>query len=648
MTPIFLDFETYWSQTHSLTKIHPVEYVMHPETEIQSVAIQVADDKPFVLFGEKAIQNWVDNTDFSDAALIGHNMSGFDSMICAWRFGMKPKMWGCTLAMARAMGYAKTVGGSLKKVAEDLGLGKKLDLEATNTKGKKLADFTDEELDAMTAYNIVDTELCAGIFNRLAPQLGARELKLVDLTIKMLVEPQFELDFKLLETTLEEIQTKQEEVLIKVAGDVADEPLDLLSREEKIEAAKKILASAPKFAKYLESKGVPVPMKQSPSDPERMIPALAKTDEEFLALQEHDDFEVAAAAAARLKVKSTILESRIQQFMTCGTAAKGKMPVALNYYGADTTGRWSGTMKMNQQNLPRINPYKPSPADALRKSLRAPDGYKVVVADLSGIELRVNHFLWQEPTSIKLFQDDPENADLYKDFASSLYDKPIEEVTKQERQVGKVAHLGLGFGAGAKTFKDVAKLMGGVDLTMKESEDVVYKWRGAYGKIAAGWKTCHRALSHIANFSPERNTFYIDPWDLCYVTEGGIKTPLGMIRYPHLREEQDKETGMNEWVYGEGRRKARIYAGKVTENIVQHLAREVISDHMLKVAKTRLGKMYPPALTVHDELVYVVREEHAQEMLDLVQSIMRQGVDWWPELVTWSEGDIADTYGDAK
>jgi hypothetical protein len=648
MTPIFLDFETYWSQTHSLTKIHPVEYVMHPETEIQSVAIQVADDKPFVLFGEKAIQNWVDNTDFSDAALIGHNMSGFDSMICAWRFGMKPKMWGCTLAMARAMGYAKTVGGSLKKVAEDLGLGKKLDLEATNTKGKKLADFTDEELDAMTAYNIVDTELCAGIFNRLAPQLGARELKLVDLTIKMLVEPQFELDFKLLETTLEEIQTKQEEVLIKVAGDVADEPLDLLSREEKIEAAKKILASAPKFAKYLESKGVPVPMKQSPSDPERMIPALAKTDQEFLDLQEHEDFEVAAAAAARLKVKSTILESRIQQFMTCGTAAKGKMPVALNYYGADTTGRWSGTMKMNQQNLPRINPYKPSPADALRKSLRAPDGYKVVVADLSGIELRVNHFLWQEPTSIKLFQDDPENADLYKDFASSLYDKPIEEVTKQERQVGKVAHLGLGFGAGAKTFKDVAKLMGGVDLTMKESEDVVYKWRGAYGKIAAGWKTCHRALSHIANFSPERNTFYIDPWDLCYVTEGGIKTPLGMIRYPHLREEQDKETGMNEWVYGEGRRKARIYAGKVTENIVQHLAREVISDHMLKVAKTRLGKMYPPALTVHDELVYVVREEHAQEMLDLVQSIMRQGVDWWPELVTWSEGDIADTYGDAK
>jgi len=159
VTPIVLDFETFWSQTHSLTKIHPVEYVMHPETEIQSVAIKVSNDEPFVLFGEKAIQNWVDATDFSDAMLIGHNMSGFDAMICAWRFGIKPKAWGCTLAMARALGFAKTVGGSLKKVAAALHVGEKLELEATNTKGKKLADFSEEEIEAMTAYNIVDTEL---------------------------------------------------------------------------------------------------------------------------------------------------------------------------------------------------------------------------------------------------------------------------------------------------------------------------------------------------------------------------------------------------------------------------------------------------------------------------------------------------------
>lgn len=645
MQIIYLDFETYWSQTHSLTKIHPVEYVMHSDTEIQSVAIKVNGDPAFVIFGEDNIQEWADSTDFSNAMLVGHNMSGFDAMICAWRFNIKPKAWGCTLAMARIMGYAKTVGGSLKKVASELGLGEKLSLEATNTKGKKLKDFTDQEIRAMEEYNVVDTELCAGIFKQLAPKVGTRELKLIDTTIRMLVEPQFDLDIKLLRKTLAEIKETQKQVLLEVAEEVADEPLGLLTEDEKVEVAKKILASAPKFAKYLRSRNVEVPQKPSPSNPEKNIPALAKTDEAFLALQEHEDFKVAAAASARLNVKSTILESRIGQFIACGEAIGGKIPIALNYYGADTTGRWSGTMKMNQQNLPRVNPYKPQPSDSLRNSLVAPQGYKVVVADLSGIELRVNHFLWKVPSSMALFQADPENADLYKDFASKLYEKDVSEVTKQERQVGKVAHLGLGFGAGAATFQKVAKLMGGVDLSLEEAQDVVYKWRDAYTKIQLGWRTCHTALAQIHN--KEYGT-QIDPWGLCRTAEGGIKTPMGMIRYPHLRKEFNEEDGREEWVYGEGRRKARIYAGKVTENIVQHLAREVICDNLLAVARTPLGKKYPLVHTVHDELIYIVKDEDAQAMLDTVQDVMRSGVSWWKELITWSEGDIAQTYGAAK
>ena len=123
---------------------------------------------------------------------------------------------------------------------------------------------------------------------------------------------------------------------------------------------------------------------------------------------------------------------------------------------------------------------------------------------------------------------------------------------------------------------------------------------------------------------------------------------MGMIRYPHLRKEYNEEDGREEWVYGEGRRKARIYAGKVTENIVQHLAREVICDNLLAVSKTPLGKKYPLVHTVHDELIYIVKDEDAQEMLDTVQEIMRSGVSWWKDLITWSEGDIAQTYGAAK
>ena len=235
---------------------------------------------------------------------------------------------------------------------------------------------------------------------------------------------------------------------------------------------------------------------------------------------------------------------------------------------------------------------------------------------------------------------DPEKADLYKDFAAALYGISKDEVSKAQRQVGKVAHLGLGFGAGAATFQKVAKLMGGVDITLDESRDIVAKWRRMYGDIATGWKTCHAALKNIHLGVEEA----IDPWGLCFTCKEGIRTPKGLIRYPGLREEFT-EDGKSEWVYGEGRNKARIYAGKVTENIVQHLARCVIADNALDYQR-QTGRT--PALTVHDELVYVVPETEAEQALADLQKLMRTPPSWWPELVVHSEGDIADTYGAAK
>ena len=78
---------------------------------------------------------------------------------------------------------------------------------------------------------------------------------------------------------------------------------------------------------------------------------------------------------------------------------------------------------------------------------------------------------------------------------------------------------------------------------------------------------------------------------------------------------------------------------------MQALARDVIAEHALTVYKLTGQK---PALMVHDELVYIVPQEQAQETLDTVQGVMRKGVSWWPELITWSEGDIGNRYGDAK
>lgn len=643
-----VDLETFWDTQHSLSKMSPIAYCMHPETEIISCAFKFDNGPTEVIFGEENVLEYARGIDWSQYWVVGHNLSGFDAMILSWRMGIKPKLWGCTLAMSRPI-HAKDAGGSLKALVEHYKLGVKDNSALLQTKGRHLKDFTPAEIAAMRVYNAADVDQCYELLRRLIPQTRKDEVKLIDLTIRMLVEPQFEADTYLLEQTLHEEEARKKQMLRELGrvltGDV---PLHLASRIhgsdnyedlDELEVLK-LLSSAGKFAKFLQTIGVDVPTKVSPITGKE-IPALSKTDEAFIALQEHENPLVATAAAARLDAKSTILQTRIKAFLAAAEAnPQGRVPIPLKYYGADTTGRWSG-WGYNPQNLPRINPYDPKPSDALRKSLRAPDGHKVVVADLSGIELRVNMFLWQVDYAMELFRKDPEKADLYRYFAAhDLYNTTEDDITKVQRQVGKVSHLGLGFGAGGPTFQKVAKLMGGVDMSLQEATSVVEKYRSAHPEIVGGWKTCHQALKHIMRGTAGDA---VDPWGMVVPVPEGLKTPKGLIRYPDLRIEATD--GNQEFVYGHGRHKARIYAGKIVENIVQHLARCVIADNSLSVQQhTNLL----PALMVHDELVYVVPEDKAEATLDVVQSIMRTPPTWWPELITWSEGDIADTYGDAK
>lgn len=634
-----VDLETFWSADHSLTKMSPIAYCMHPETEIISLAFKFNDEKTDVIFGEDNIKKFCADIIWGDYWVVGHNLSGFDAMILSWRLNIKPKLWGCTLAMARPI-HAKDVGLSLFKLVSHYGLGVKDNTALLQTKGRHLCDFTEQEVKDLGDYNKTDVDQCYGLLLRLIPQTKKNEIKLIDMTIRMLVEPQFACDDSLLRTTLVEETIRKKALLVEAAKTMGVYEVGMDDDEAVVEVLK-LLSSAPKFAKFLETLGVEVPLKISPRTGKE-IPALAKTDEGFIALQEHENPLVATATSARLEAKSTILQTRIKAFLSASEAHPDKkVPIPLKYYGADTTGRWSG-WAYNPQNLPRINHAYPKPSDALRNSLIAPEGYKVVVADLSGIELRVNHFLWQVPSSMEMFENDRENADLYKDFASSLYEIDPAAVTKEQRQVGKVAHLGLGFGAGAKTFQQVAKFMGGVDIDLDESKDIVDMWRREYAEITIGWRTCHDSLQVIIRGATAPA---IDPWGMIYPIPEGLQTPKGVIRYPNLRTERNEDNGKLEFVYGEGRNKARIYAGKIDENIVQHLARCVVADNALSVQQVT-GLV--PALMVHDELVYVVHKNKAQETLDVVQAIMRTPPVWWPELLTWSEGGIADTYGDAK
>lgn len=756
MNVVTLDFETFWSQDHSLSKMLPSVYVMHPDTQIISCSVKVNDGTSECFFGEGDVLHRLSEIDWATSMALGHNMSGFDCMLLAWRLGIRPRMWGCTMAMARPLHRYDSLG--LAALVKRYGIGAKDNTALLATKGKRLEDFTLAERRDMAVYNNADADQCYDLFKILRPATPAREMWLIDSTIRMLAEPQFELDRVLCVEALKRERAAKIKSLDKLAAKLGVDTVDEM---------RDTVMSAVKFSALLDNLGVDVPMKESPKKPGTLIPALAKTDEAFLALMEHDDPLVAAAARTRLGAKSTLLETRLEAFISVGDATNGVLPVPVKYAGAHTY-RDSGE-QYNCQNLPRIGRDKhgaivPKRTNALRMSMRAPRGKRVIVADQSGIELRVNHFLWKVEDSMALYTASPGKADLYRAFAASLYNKEPDDVTKPERQMGKVCvlegtlvltdqgevpiehvtpshkvwdgiewvstmgaifkgvkdvitydglsatpdhevwvedgrkvpfgaaaaqslrlartgadrrtlepaivqtqgrvwdllncgprsrftangrlvsncQLGLGFSAGWRTFMRVAKTMGGVDISEEEAQSTVYAWRDHYYRIVEGWGKCQNALEYIM----AGESIAIDPWGLLHTEPGGIRLPSGrLIRYPNLRNVRNEDTGRNEMVYADGRHTTYIYGGRVTENVVQALACDSIMDCSIEYFK-RTGLR--PALRVHDELVYVVDEAAAEGLLDELQDVMRTPPKWWPDLIVWSDGSAALTYGDAK
>ena len=631
-----VDIETYHSATHSVSrgKLKDLSYIyaMHPQTEIICCGFVWDDGETNCILGEGAIRDYIKSVDWSDTLVVGHNMAEFDSIFLRWRLGMDPAMWGCTLAMARPR-LAKSVGLSLDNLSKHFGLGGKTSDILASTEGKNLADFTTDELDEMISYNVRDCQLCLDVFKELmkAGLSSKVELCVIDATVRMMTDPQMELDIARLDQALDDERDRREQALQslarKVGGSWTTAELE------------KTLRSANKFAELLKGLGVSsIPTKPSPTNPAKTTWAFAKTDEAFRDLAADANPAVAEACTMKMHLGSDMLESRAGRLKDAQAACPWeRLPVLLRACGADTTWRWSAWGKTNMQNTPRINGTE---SDALRKAIRAPAGQELVVVDATAIELRINHTLWKEPSSMHLFMADPAGADIYRAFAASaLYNKSADDVTPDERRVGKVAQLQLGYQSGYVTLCAQARQQG-VDMSLTEALSVTNAWRGAYPNIVAGWATCHDALRRMA--AGEGN-IPLDTWGLCHGHPEGVSTPGGFIAYPSLKRVW--RDGREQFVYWDGKMWVNIYGGKVVANIVQHLARQIFVGYVLAI-KARLGK-YPAAL-VHDEVLAAYQKEKAEEALNSTLDIMRQAPPWWPELVLWAEGGRGQVYGDIK
>lgn len=605
MDLITLDWETYYAKDYTLSKMTTEEYIRDPRFQPIMCGFKVNDQRPFWVDAPD-IKAWLEKVDVQNNAVLAHH-AHFDGLIMSHHYGLTPKVWFDTLSMARAVLGGKG-GLGLAKLAEAMGLGKKGN-EVVNALGKRREDFSDYELGKYGAYCINDVELEYQLFQRLLPKFTKGELKIIDLVIRMFTEPMLELDADLLQEYLTDIQVDKTTALMRAGIQLPD------------------VMSNDKFAAALSFLGVDPPTKLSPTTGKEAW-AFAKTDPQMEALAEHPDLDVQALVAARLKNKTTLAETRTIRML--GIASRGPAPVYLKYSGADQTHRLSGGDKMNWQNNAR--------GSKIRKAIHAPDGEVCVVADSSNIESRILDWLAMQEDAVEVYRkaDAKLGPDTYCVMAEKIYQRPINKKgNPDERQMGKVAKLGLGYGMGAAKFINPVRIMAKKKIDLAFSELVVQAYRSGHPMVLKLWKRADSALAAIAS---GQLGVAIDPRGVVVTGPGCIVLPNKLeIRYPDLRKDADG------WSYWNGRSREKIYGAKVVENIVQALARIVVMDQTLDI-----NTYLPVALSVHDEAVGVTSEADGKDALEFSLNCMRKSPEWGPDLPLNSEGSYHWSYGEAK
>ena len=619
MQLVTLDFETFYETGFSLTNLTTEEYIRHERFQVSGVGIKIDDGESRWITGtHNAIKHELDQINWKESVLLCHNTQ-FDGGILSFIFNIIPAIYLDTLSMARAK-HGVDVGGSLAFLVEKYNLGRK-GTEVVDAKGKRLEDFSMTDLAQYGSYCKNDVDLTYKLFQVLAPEFPESEIKLIDITLRMYTEPVLEVDDGLLQDRLEEVQLEKSELL---------KGLMIRMECETEECVRAKLASNKQFAEILTELGVVVPTKISPANGKDTF-ALAKGDQGFLDLCEHEDPFIQELCRVRLGTKSTIEESRIERFIGIGSRNKGKLPIPLKYYGAHT-GRWAGSDKVNFQNLPARDKKK----KALKNAIIPPEGHRVINCDSSQIEARVLVWLAGQNDVVSWYE---EGRDVYSEFASKIYGKTITKDDKTERAVGKTCILGLGYGTGWSKLQQTLKISAGVDLDDQECKRLVGVYRQVNNKVIDLWKACDDALQDMSLWKDGKEPYYLDARKSLLITPKGIKLPNGLyIYYPDLK--WDTSEAKSKFTYKSRRGVNSIWGGSVVENVVQALARIIVGEQMIEI-----NKKYRPVLTVHDAVVNVVPETEVEEALSFIMSTMSTPPIWATGLPVACEAHDGSSYG---
>ena len=655
-----LDFETAWdSKDYTLKKLTTEEYLRDARFRVWGCAYYYLDALGTAprWISANDLPAFFATVDWANTAVLAHNAQ-FDVSILTWHYEHVPCFIIDTLSIARALRGVEAKNG-LAQLALEFGFPQKGEA-LYNTDGllTSIPPHVEREL---AEYCEHDVALCVAVYDKLGAGFPTKELRLIDMTLRMFVLPRLLLDPQMLTIAIHDEKVKREG-LIKRLG-----------------IAEKELASNPKFAGVLTALGVSPPKKISKTTGKETF-AFAKTDAHFQALLNHDSEEIVLACEARLAVKSTLERTRAQRFLDI--ARRGALPVPLNYYAAHT-GRWGGGGRLNLQNLRR--------GSFLRHAIYAPDGYSLVASDLSQIEVRVLAWLADDQNMLNVFLS---GEDPYAGFGATMFNKPgmTQDSHPELRQSAKSALLGCGYALGwasfaaqlltgflgappvlygvsmakqlglrawdiedfvrdmdhVKRMKDIPRVCSNdelavhctvaakiVDTYRRRAMQVVRFWNINDGFIAKNLVEDPTVTKFCGGKSTQHKCLFYKP--------GAVVLPNGLsLRYADIASVAD-EKGRIQWTYGAANNRKKLYGGKLTENIVQAVARIVMTDGILRVQQR-----YPCVLTVHDEAVYLVPEDEVPEAEPWIKQQTLLEPKYLPGIPLAAKVGHGKRYGDAK
>lgn len=402
--------------------------------------------------------------------------------------------------------------------------------------------------------------------------------------------------------------------------------------------------------------------KEHPDDPDLLNNLQKATVEELLKSKESPPEDV----CRMLEIRQQLGKTSIKKYVAMDTArGEGDRVRGLTqYYGANRTGRWAGRL-VQLQNLPRNylktldyarNLVKAKNYDGLkllygnvpdtlsqliRTAFIPSEGHKFVVADFSAIEARVIAWLAGEQWVNEVFAT---HGKIYEATASQMFGVPVERITKGNpeyslRQKGKVATLALGYQGGTSALIAMGALQMG--LTEEELPDIVQRWRQANPRIKDLWYAVEQAaLTVMQTAQPQaiRGLIFALEGDLIYGQSFlTVQLPSGRKLFypkPFLKENQFGKMAIHYYTVGQQTRKREVtstYGGKMTENIVQAIARDCLAVTLERIAAKGLQVVFH----VHDE---VIIDAPMETTVDEVCGLMAEPIPWAPGLVLKGAG----------